>query len=134
MRRAVLMLTLACLVLCPAPAWAGRLQDLQPIAPCLAAYGVGRYEEAAACCRPLAKGGDPQAQVLFGTMYASGQGVRQNDEEAYAWFSLAAAQGDENAVKGRDLVASLLTSEALEKAQARAAELHAQIAAGRAAP
>ena len=40
-----------------------------------------------------AERGDAHAQALLGNMYAKGQGVRQDDAEAFRWFRQAAAQG-----------------------------------------
>ena len=42
---------------------------------------------------PLAKQGDAIAQVLLGTMYENGLGVKQDDFEAMNWFRRAAEQG-----------------------------------------
>jgi TPR repeat protein len=196
----ILALALLSLLILATPAGAQGLDpDLAAIVPCLGAYKVGDYEQAAVCFRSLAEGGNPRAQGILGemydegqgvpqnyaqavvwyrkaaeqgdagaqynlgwmydkgqgvpqdyaqavawyrkaaaqgvaeaqnnlgAMYGLGQGVPQNYEEAYVWFSLAAAQGYENAAKGRDAAASLLTPEALERAQARAAAEHARI-------
>jgi uncharacterized protein len=95
-------------------------------------YRAGRgvpkdYWQAVAWVRKAAEQGHAGAQNNLGLMYGKGEGVPQNDETAYVWFSLAAAQGIEGAVEGRDAAASLLTPEALERAQARAAEAHARI-------
>ena len=42
---------------------------------------------------PLAKQGDAIAQVLLGTMYENGLGVKQDDFEAMKWYRKAAEQG-----------------------------------------
>ena len=47
--------------------------------------------------RALAERGDAQAQFNLGVKYANGRGVRQDDEEAVKWFTLAAEQGDASA-------------------------------------
>ena len=44
--------------------------------------------------RILANQGDPQAQFKLGTMYAVGQGVYQDPDEASRWFRLAAVDGN----------------------------------------
>ena len=54
-------------------------------------------------------------------MYANGEGIPQNDSEAYFWFLLASVNGDENSVKFRDLVAQRLTPEQRAEVQSRAA-------------
>lgn len=46
---------------------------------------------------PLAKQGNPYAQYTIGNMYADGQGVSQNDNEAARWWRLAADQGEAHA-------------------------------------
>ena len=46
---------------------------------------------------PLAKQGDAIAQVLLGTMYENGLGVKQDDFEAMKWYRKAAEQGNANA-------------------------------------
>jgi len=57
-------------------------------------------------------------------MYATGQGVPQNFVQAYKWGILSAAQGYENAVKLRDLLAKEMTPAQIAKAQKLAAEWH----------
>ncbi|MEE8435016.1 MAG: tetratricopeptide repeat protein [bacterium] len=54
--------------------------------------------------RRAAEHGDAAAQSNLGGMYGEGQGVPQDDVLAHMWFSLAAAQGNEEAVKNRDIV------------------------------
>jgi serine/threonine protein kinase len=55
---------------------------------------------------PLAQAGDARAQVRVAEMYASGQGVKRNYNQAYIWYSLAARGGNTAAVTGRDKVAA----------------------------
>src|SRR4029077_9207707 len=43
--------------------------------------------------RQKANAGDPAAQVKIGNMYAMGQGVVRNSQEAVKWFRKAADQG-----------------------------------------
>ena len=76
-----------------------------------------------------AEQGDAEAQFNLGFCYARGEGVPQSDAEAYIWFSLASARGMENAAKSRDIAAENLSPQALARAQARAAKLHAEIEA-----
>ena len=40
--------------------------------------------------------------VHFGLMYATGEGVIADDVEAYAWFNVAAENGQKTAAKLRD--------------------------------
>ena len=50
-------------------------------------------------------------------MYANGNGVPQNNVRAYVWWSVAAAQGNEEARGFRDRVADQLTPEQLARGQ-----------------
>ena len=50
-------------------------------------------------------------------MYANGQGVPQDYVLAHMWFNLAAAQGNEDGKKNRDIVAKRMTSEQIAEAQ-----------------
>ena len=44
----------------------------------------------------------PKAQLYLGHMYHMGEGVPQDYVQAYTWFILAAAQGEERAFKLKD--------------------------------
>ena len=61
------------------------------------AYNRGDYDTALKEFRPLAEQGYPLAQATLGFMYAKGQGVPQDDQEAVRWSRLAAEQGDAGA-------------------------------------
>ena len=87
------------------------------------------HAEAAKWYRKAAEQGYAEAQFNLGFCYARGEGVPQSDAEAYIWFSLASARGMENAAKSRDIAAENLSPQALARAQARAAKLHAEIEA-----
>ena len=69
-----------------------------------------------------AEQGDASAQTNLGVMYAAGLGVPQDYVSAHMWFNLAAATGDEEARKVRELVAARMTREQIAEAQARARE------------
>lgn len=58
--------------------------------------------------RLLSEQGDAEAQVNLGLMYKKGQGIPQDYKEAYVWFNLGAAQGQEEAKKDRDIMAKKL--------------------------
>ena len=58
------------------------------------AYERGDYETALQEFQPLAEGGDPKAQFYLGRMYARGNGVPQDDEEAAKLYREAAEGGD----------------------------------------
>ena len=62
------------------------------------------------------------AQFNLGASYYNGLVVPQDFVLAYMWFNLAAAQGDENAGKTRDQVASRMTPEQIAEAQRLARE------------
>jgi len=67
--------------------------------------------------RLAAEQGFSEAQNNLGTLYGAGVGVPQDNAEAFAWFSIAADQGNDAAVANRDLAASRMTPEALSAAQ-----------------
>jgi TPR repeat protein len=50
-------------------------------------------------------------------MYASGQGVPQDYVWAHMWFNIAAAKGDTDAVKNRDMVAAKMKPAQIAEAQ-----------------
>jgi len=54
------------------------------------AYQQQNYTLALQTWLPLAKDGHVLAQTLIGSMYAYGEGVAQNDQEAFKWLSRAA--------------------------------------------
>ena len=70
-----------------APTWADYQAGVD-------AYERGDYETALKEWRPLAERGNEAAQANLGFMYAKGQGVPQDDQEAVRWSRLAAEQGD----------------------------------------
>ncbi len=61
------------------------------------AYDNGDYATALKEWRTLAEQGDALAQTNLGVLYAKGEGVPQDDEQAAKWFRLAAEQGNGNA-------------------------------------
>jgi len=60
-------------------------------------------------------------------MHGLGEGVEQDDLQAFAWFALAAERGDDNAAKNRDLTAKELSQPKLEAAMQRKLELAAEL-------
>jgi TPR repeat protein len=92
-----------------------------------AMYGKGEgvpqnYSEAVRLYRLVADEGNATAQSNLGLMYAQGHGVPQDYVIAHMWLNLSAAQGYEDAVKNRDVVAHLMTSEQIAEAQKLARE------------
>jgi len=61
------------------------------------AFGRGDYQGALAIWTPLAEAGDPNMQVLVGSIYDYGQGVPQDDAEAVKWYEMAANKGNAKA-------------------------------------
>jgi len=57
------------------------------------AYAKGNFAVALEKFKPLAEGGNMQAQFNLGVMYRQGQGVPQDDKQAVDWWSKAAEQG-----------------------------------------
>ena len=48
-------------------------------------------------------------------MYTLGLGVLKNDVYADMWWSIAGSNGDENALKNRDMVVGMMTPSQLKK-------------------
>jgi hypothetical protein len=88
----------------------------------LAAAQRGDYATAFREFLPLAEQGNRMAQTNLGFMYATGTGVPKNIDNAYMWFSLAKAQGDESAATNLDIVKNRMTPADISKAQALASE------------
>jgi uncharacterized protein len=62
-----------------------------------AAYRRGDYAAVLRLLRPMVEQGEPQAQMMLGDMYVSGQGVPKNEVEGAKWIRRAAEQGYANA-------------------------------------
>ncbi len=82
------------------------------------------YAEAVKWYRKAAEQGNAEAQHNFGLMYYKGQGVPQDYVQAHMWFNLAAAglppgEDRDSTVKGRDIVAKLMTPAQIAEAQRR---------------
>jgi len=73
----------------PAIAMAGPLEDGN------AAYAGKDYQTALKLWQPLADKGNAQAQFYIGCMYYYGQGVKQDNVQAYKWLLLAEATNEE---------------------------------------
>ena len=80
------------------------------------------YEEAVKWYRLAADQGYASAHNNLGTMYEYGEGVLQDNVMAHMWYNIASANGHSKAGKYRDERAGLMTSAAIEKAQAMARE------------
>jgi TPR repeat protein len=55
-------------------------------------------------------------------MYGNGRGVIQDNVYAHMWFNIAASNGDEVAVRNRDIIASQMTPADISNAQTLARE------------
>ena len=56
-------------------------------------FRKGDLEHSVPVLLQYAEEGDPEVQSFVGTLYASGEGVEKDLEEANNWFSAAASQG-----------------------------------------
>ena len=57
------------------------------------AYNKGDYATALKEWKPLAEGGDTDAQYYLGIMYDEGQGVPQDYQAAAKWYTIVAEKG-----------------------------------------
>ena len=85
------------------------------------------YDGAIDWYESAASQGDANAMNNMAFMYGMGEGVVQNDIEAYVWFALAANSGNADAAENRDLAASEMTPEQLRKARERYTQLEGQL-------
>lgn len=86
--------------------------------------GKPDYASAAQWFRKAAEYGVRDSQYNLAILLARGLGVPQNLTLSYAWFAVAAAQGDEDAGKKRDDVGGRLSAIDLVAAKATAAAFH----------
>ena len=80
------------------------------------AYVKGDYASALRDFRVKAQRGDVSAEYNLGVMYETGQGVEQDDVEAFIWYSRAAehfSEGDarKRALRRREAVKRFMTDE-----------------------
>lgn len=61
--------------------------------------------------------GDKDAQFAAGLIYAEGRGVIEDKVQAFFWFSQAIEQGDQDAIRLRNIIGSQMTDQ--EYASAR---------------
>lgn len=89
------------------------------------AYNRGDHSTAYDIWKSLADRGDPEAQLMVGLLYANGEGVLQDVAEAYMWFLISAANGNEQArslYAGASNLDKLLSPEERAQAEKRAQE------------
>jgi TPR repeat protein len=78
----------------------------------------------------LARKGNPEAQRMVGIMYLNGLGVEinyNNYAEAYAWFNLALAGGDNGSREQIEQLSTKMSPELIVQGQARSKDLLMQI-------
>ena len=97
----------------------------------LAAFEAGDFATVLQEWTPLAEAGDADAQYNLGFMYAFGEGVPQDYKEAYAWLSVAKANGLELAEKNLGIVTKKMTKEQIAEAQSLATEIQKRIEANK---
>ena len=61
-------------------------------------YDQGKYLEAAKQLRPLADGGNAEAQVMAAQLFFEGKGVKKNETQGVKYATLAANQGNEEGI------------------------------------
>ena len=66
-------------------------------------------------------------RVVVVKIFETAGGVPANNVKAYMWWSIAKAQGDENAAFNLDIVKKAMTPADISKAQALAAEMWEKI-------
>jgi TPR repeat protein len=81
--------------------------------------------------RRAAEQGNVIAQYNLGASYRLGEGVPENDIEAYKWFSVAAAHGWKGCAEQRDSLAQSMSREEVVEGQRRAAAFVAKKEGGR---
>ena len=89
----------------------------------------GDYSQAAYWFRKSAEQDNQRAQDFLAGMYLSGDGVVKDDQRAYFWYLLAAANGYPDSAKWRDQVEAKLTSQQRAEAQTAARDWRPQAAA-----
>ncbi len=80
--------------------------------------GKPDYKTAAEWFRRAAEFGVADSQYNLAILHARGIGVEQNITESYKWLALAAMQGDNDAAKKRDEIASKIDAGSLASARA----------------
>ena len=81
------------------------------------------FKEAVKWYRKAAELGNAKAMVGLGLMYDYGDGVIEDDVEAYAWFNVAAAKGQNKAAELRDKIKKTMTPEQIAEGQKRSREI-----------
>jgi localization factor PodJL len=89
----------------------------------LLATGIGSatpdFNTAAKWFQQASEFGVRDSQFNLAILYARGNGVKQDLEESYKWFAIAARDGDRDAAEKRDEVANAMRPEQLVSAKAK---------------
>jgi TPR repeat protein len=106
-----------------------------------AQYELGRTyaqlwnpKEANQWYRKAAEQGVADAQYRLGESFATGEGVAQDPVEAYAWFSLAAAQQHRQAVNARTRIIRQMSRAEIDQGNGRAYDYATRYTAAKAPP
>lgn len=75
------------------------------------------YAKAVEWYRKAAEQGYAPAQANLGRAYFTGRGVPMDFVQSYMWLNLSAAQGDSSAIKTRDSLFSIMTSQEIAEGQ-----------------
>lgn len=89
--------------------------------------GEREYDRALQLYREAALAGDSSAQYNMGIMYAQGLGMPIDRAQAYAWFSLAASQGNGAARMAGNNLMTRMNWDELTKAQALSVHLFKEV-------
>lgn len=87
-----------CLALA-ALALSGCAEGEDPVSRGMGYYREGNYEQAMACWEDAAAEGNAGAMYNIGTLYYSGEGVKQDYQAALDWFLRGAEGGSESAMR-----------------------------------
>ena len=68
-------------------------------------------------------GGDVDAQLSVGCAYEIGEGIPEDDIEAFAWFTIAASRQSRIGVMYRDILITEMSETAIAAGKQRAKEL-----------
>jgi localization factor PodJL len=106
----------------------GNIRAMHNLATLLVSgvHGKPDYPSALRWYSEAAEAGVRDSQFNMGVLFARGIGTRQDPGKAFKWFALAAAQGDAEAVKKRDEMASRLNAADLAAAKASVENWHAR--------
>jgi TPR repeat protein len=110
------MICAAAVAATPAAALSGPFEEG------VSAYRRGDVATALELWRPLAFAGDPRAEAAMGNLFATGEGVPQDYEEAAKWLRAAADDGNVDGL--RSLGHMYRLGQGVEKDEERAANLY----------